>query len=64
MCTLCHSQYDPANDEEEREGHSNAKTNVNAKENGRSKGHQPDHLRVYVCAISHECVCECRCVDV
>ena len=50
------SQDDPPNDEEEREGHSDAQTNVNAKEDSRSKGHQPNHLRMCACTL-HADVC-------
>ena len=50
------SQDDPPNDEEEREGHSDAQTNVNAKEDSRSKGHQPNHLHMCACTL-HADVC-------
>jgi len=58
------SQDDPPNDEEEREGHSDAQTNVNAKEDSRSKGHQPNHLHMCACTL-HADVCmyiACGCV--
>ena len=56
LCMPSLSQDDPPNDEEEREGHSDAQTNVNAKEDSRSKGHQPNHLRMCACVLN-ECVC-------
>lgn len=60
----CLSQDDPADDEEEREGHPDSQANVNAKENSRSEGHQPHHLFSCVCAfIARTCVCmwKCKC---